>query len=117
MKLRLRNSSGATVVEYVIMLLLIALAVMGLMRVFGKTISEKVEDATYGVENMEKKRGLARNDPRSLKRKQNGSQKANQAEGREKKKKEPGINLIVLLIAIALIGLLIYVMGAKKKGS
>lgn len=145
---------GATAVEYMIMLILIALVVIGIVRVFGDTISNKVARASGGIETMDKSGsgvgggkgsangGKGANSGSAANASGNGSgaggkkgdgsgssgnygnKKGSQmaygsggGELEEDEKSGPGINPIVLLIAMGLLGLLIYVMVANKKGS
>lgn len=43
------DESGATATEYIILLVLVACFVMGIVKVFGATVSEKFDDANQGI--------------------------------------------------------------------
>lgn len=140
--LNLRSPIGATVAEYMIMLILVAIFCVGVVRVFGGTISTKLHEANDGVKTMEAQPSSAANGVggeaagvagksgktgKSAKSKSGklGSKSSGKAVPPGSKKtvvaeapnSGPGINPIVLFIALGLIGLLIYVMVANKKGS
>ena len=176
----LRRPIGATPAEYMVMLILVALFIIAIIRVFGGTVSSKVFMATNAIDNLEAKEAAAKEkggnaggpnskyDKDGNLRKQSkgnagrndgkggsagkdgkgGGQSGKDKDGNDKKggkkgdgdeeggvgeeddgggvlgiggtrggkDEKGGINPIVLLLALLMVGLLFYTMVGKKKG-
>ncbi len=144
---RLCQPRGATVLEYLIGLLLVGLLILGLVKVFGSTIQGRMDEGHEELttlnpdgtkspavegQRVAKRSGYERQDEdnqqkarpssgkRALRPADDQTPQARQqqliAEHKQKHKKA-GLNPLIILIMLVLIGVLVYVMIKGNNGS
>lgn len=143
MRSMIRRPRGATAVEYMVMMLLAVMVVMAVLKVFGGSIQEKFADAndelsgTLASDAQERRQrsgsgseggssgdGTSSSDGSSGQGAdgQTGGEAGTSAgggsgeagEGGLEEDEGPGFNPVILLIALGLVGLLVYVMVKGK---